>query len=86
MGERAFKDCTGIKQIDLPAGLKSIGSEAFYETGISELVIPESVQSIGSEAFSYCDNLRKVTILSKKFEVEIFGVMRILVDHLQEIG
>ena len=72
VGERAFKDCTGIKQIDLPAGLKSIGSEAFYETGISELVIPESVQSIGSEAFSYCDNLRKVTILSKKFEVEYF--------------
>lgn len=50
-----------IKQIILPASLKTIGSYAFWECSFSSLSIPGSVTSIGQYAFYVCGNLSTLT-------------------------
>lgn len=49
---RAFRE-TGLKSLNLPDGLETIGDNAFYgiETLSGVLVIPESVTKIGEHAF-----------------------------------
>ena len=49
---RAFRE-TGLKSLNLPDGLETIGNNAFYgiETLSGVLVIPESVTKIGEHAF-----------------------------------
>ena len=47
----------------IPAGVTSIGSEAFYYcTALTSVTIPNSVTSIGISAFSGCSGLTSITI------------------------
>ncbi len=47
----------------IPAGVTSIGDEAFYNcTGLTSITIPDSVTSIGTNAFSNCTGLVSVVI------------------------
>lgn len=48
IGEAAFRDCSGLTQIDFPASLDTICDYAFYHTGIEKLFIPENVASLGT--------------------------------------
>ena len=91
---KGYNDCTEkyyrIRAIEgegvftLPAGLISIGKEAFAEDmEITHLVIPDKVTSIGERAFENCMNLhtieipRSVTTIEKDvfvpFNVTIYG-------------
>jgi hypothetical protein len=54
IGLCAFANCSYLKQITLPAGLKSIGDEAFYAAGLQSIVIPDKVETIGAYAFQHC--------------------------------
>ena len=58
IGAEAFIDCSGLTNIDLPIGLKSIGVNAFSATGLKEIEIPYSVDDIEALAFSGCSDLR----------------------------
>ncbi|MCQ2321677.1 MAG: leucine-rich repeat domain-containing protein [Bacteroidales bacterium] len=62
IGDEAFAGCADIKVLDLPTGVKHIGSQAFKDcTGlVGSLVLSEAVEEIGDEAFSGCSNFSKV--------------------------
>jgi hypothetical protein len=56
---------TEIIQVVVPAGIKSIGKQAFDNAaGISSLELPESLKHIGEGAFTGCIGLMKLTIPS----------------------
>jgi len=62
----AFRDCEYLEEVDLPSGLKSIGSHAFDGTNITDFYIPGTVTSMGED----CLNPYKVeTITTLKNEV-----------------
>ena len=50
----AFANSSKLKNVNLPQGLESVGTNAFYFTGLTNLEIPGSVTSMGDGAFSYC--------------------------------
>lgn len=61
IGWYAFKDCTGLTSVTLPAGLTTIGWYAFENcTGLTSLNLPASITGIGDEAFSGCRGLKEV--------------------------
>lgn len=52
-----------MESVELPAGLKSIGENAFYScTSLTSVVIPDKVTSIGSLAFFGCLKLESITV------------------------
>ena len=62
IGSRAFRDCTSLKEVTLPAGLVEIGDSAFRDTGIEEVTLPGTVRTLGSHAFRDCTALQTVTL------------------------
>ena len=58
--DNAFSDLTKVIKVNLPEGLKEIGSEAFANTGIVNLTIPASVDTLGRECFN-TDSLKTIT-------------------------
>ena len=63
IGERAFKDCSGLTSMEIPASVTSIGRSAFSGcSGLTSVEIPASVTSIGEGAFSGCSGLTSVEI------------------------
>lgn len=63
IGESAFSDCSGLKELVLPEGLVSVGLQAFSGcSSLTELVIPDSVKEINPGAFSNCSGLKTLTI------------------------
>ena len=63
IGERAFRDCTGLTSVTIPNSVTSIGSSTFYGcAGLTSITIPNSVTSIGYSAFDGCSGLTSVTI------------------------
>ena len=61
IGNNAFQN-TGLTRIDLPSGIRSIGSSAFDGCGsATAITLPESVSAIRPYAFSGCGNVTTVT-------------------------
>ena len=52
--ERVFYGCENLKVVNLPEGLKCIGSHCFSRSGLEEITIPSSVTVLEEEAFAYC--------------------------------
>ena len=63
IGSSAFKDCTGLVNVTIGNGVKSIDYSAFYGcTELTSITIPDSVTSIGGFAFYGCTGLTSATI------------------------
>lgn len=62
IGDEAFRNDTALQTMDLPAGLLSIGKQAFSACPIASLTIPEGVTELGEEAFGGNPKLQTVTI------------------------
>ena len=62
IGVYAFGECFGLKTINFPEGLVSIGSNAFCITSIESIELPSTISSIEEGTFSYNDRLKMVTI------------------------
>ena len=60
IGARAFKGCTKLYSILLPASLTTIEDEAFSGCDLASVIIPGSVASIGDYAFYNCSSLAEV--------------------------
>lgn len=60
IGESAFLNCEGLKEITIPDGIDSIGPWVFAScTGLKEITIPDSVAVIDKCAFYHCTALEK---------------------------
>ena len=63
IGSYAFKGCSGLTSLTLPAGITSIGSYAFLDcSGLTSLTLPASITLIGDRAFCNCSGLTSLTL------------------------
>lgn len=63
IGDSAFRDCSSLTSIKIPAGVTSIGDFAFeYCYGLTSIEIPAGVTSIGVSAFEECESLTSIEI------------------------
>lgn len=59
----AFSDCSKLKEIILPEGVKIIGNEAFaYCNSVEKIKISDSVEKVGEDAFLKTAKTTEVTI------------------------
>lgn len=62
IGERCFSG-KSITQIEIPATVRSIGDDAFYQCRfLEEISLPDSVTTIGKGVFSDCSSLETVNL------------------------
>lgn len=57
---------SGIEELDLPNGIKSIPRDTFADSKISKITIPKSVSKIDNSAFRNCINLQHVYLYAQK--------------------
>ena len=63
IGEYAFKGCSGLTSLNLPAGITSIGYRAFKGcSGLTSLTLPDGITVIGYSAFYGCSGLTSLTL------------------------
>ncbi|MBE6195970.1 MAG: leucine-rich repeat domain-containing protein [Rikenellaceae bacterium] len=63
IGNRAFYECSKLKNITIPNGTRTIGEFAFCHCrGLITIAIPDSVTSIDGFAFSSCSGLTTISI------------------------
>lgn len=46
LGNRTFKDCNKLKNIQLPEGLLNIGDECFHRTALTAITLPVTLQDV----------------------------------------
>ena len=63
IGASAFRQCSGLTSVTLPASLTTIDQYAFYNcTSMGNINIPSNVTTIGKNAFYQCDAFTEVVI------------------------
>lgn len=63
IGEYAFEDCFGLKEIVIPDSVEMIGTGIFAGCkNLTSFVIGNGIKNIPCGAFSYCDGLRNIII------------------------
>ncbi|MCF2611321.1 leucine-rich repeat domain-containing protein, partial [Prevotella copri] len=63
IGDDAFRDCSGLTSLNLPAGITSIGSYAFYHcSGLTSLNLPAGITKIGFGTFEGCSGLTSLNL------------------------
>lgn len=61
IGNKAFYNCTNLKDIVIPSNVNEIGEYAFYNCDcITKITIPKTVKKIGTYAFYSCDSLNEL--------------------------
>ncbi len=66
IGNYAFKDLSGIREVEIWENTLSIGDSAFENcSSLSVAYLPQSLESIGKSAFSGCINLSEIHYPSK---------------------
>ncbi len=73
IGSEAFVG-SGVKQLTLPATVKTIGDRAFKNCGIQKIVLSASLESIGAYAFYGCGYLTTVDVTSLPVGQATLGV------------
>jgi hypothetical protein len=65
MGSNMFRDCSKLRTIRLPEGIKSISGYDFSDCkSLSSVYVPDGVESIRYYAFCGCESLNEVSIPS----------------------
>ena len=63
IGSYAFKGCSGLTSLNLPAGITEIGDYAFEDcSGLTSLTLPAGITKIGYFAFLGCSGLTSLTL------------------------
>ena len=63
IGDNAFRGCSRLTSLNLPAGITSIGDHAFWGcSGLTSLNLPAGITSIGDRAFWNCSGLTSLTL------------------------
>lgn len=61
IGNGAFKNCQDLVNVDMTAGVREIGAEAFSGTALTNVVLPNTIEVVGAGAFYNCKSLQDVT-------------------------
>ena len=75
VGDSAFRLCSKLTSVLLPATVKRIGNESFRRSGISRITLPDSVLFIGESAFSRCPNLEAISLNDGLKEIRDFAFL-----------
>lgn len=92
IAQDAFCGAMELKNIDLPAGLKEIGKNAFSHSGLTEINIPEGVEVLESYAFQYCESMQRVSLPQSLVKIDLAALshcafMEVLIpDNVTYIG
>lgn len=79
----AFKGCSSLSHIDIPASVSEIRESVFNGTALEEVTIPEGVKTLGESCFANCRSLTAVHLPST---LESFGSYAFSwCDKLEEI-
>ena len=79
----AFLECTKLKTIILPEGLKNINESAFSScTALETITLPETMQNIYTRAFEDCASLKTITMQGIK---RIYGNAFLNCGNIEEI-
>ena len=63
LGNYAFRNCTALSEIALPAGLKTLGNYVFEGCGLlADVDLPAGLASLGEYAFSNCGALTEINL------------------------
>ena len=63
IGQSAFQDCTGLKEITLPDGISLIGRSAFSGcTSLAAVTLPQRLSTLSDYAFESCTALNEIVI------------------------
>ena len=63
IGEDAFRDCTGLTSVRIPATVTSIGERAFRNCiGLTSVTLPDGIISLGNQAFVNCVKLTGIDL------------------------
>ena len=63
IGSFAFSECSGLTNLNLPAGITEIGPYALYGcSGLTSLNLPAGITSIGPAAFNKCSGLTSINL------------------------
>ena len=63
IAKNAFKDCRGLRSVEIQYGVKSIGDSAFTRcSGLTSVKLPNSLETIEYYAFNNCRNLIDINI------------------------
>lgn len=64
-GEKAFKECKGLKSITIPSSITSLSYYCFQGcSSLTSITIPSSVTFLGNDCFGNCSGLTSITIPS----------------------
>ena len=64
IGQFAFYQYSGIKNVTLPDSVKTVGDYAFYQcSALESITLPSLLTSIGNGAFHSCEKLKSITLL-----------------------
>ncbi len=71
IGGSMFINCIKLKDIELPQGIKEIGTYAFFNCkSLEEITFPISVKQVYNDVFYNCDSLIKITFLGQMTELD----------------
>ena len=77
IAQSAFYECSGMRSVELPDGLKLIGPSAFSGcSGLVSVDIPDSVTGIMDSAFGDCTSLESVGISEGLTEIGAYAFIR----------
>ena len=70
IGDYAFRGCSGLTSLTLPAGITKIGGSAFSGcSGLTSLNLPAGITEIGSGAFYSCSGLTSLNLPASITEI-----------------
>ena len=73
---RAFGECGGLRQIDIPEGVTHIGEGAFAACiNLTNIEIPQGVTYIAKQAFEDCDSLTSIVIPDSVTAIDYYAFM-----------
>lgn len=68
--ERAFENCVGLSEFDIPEYVSYIDDYAFYNTALEKVSFSDNVKKIGKYAYAECNELKTVYFYGKSTVIE----------------